>query len=529
MLQDILIERNHHFLVAPHNASAQIAYLDMVESEQVGAIMGSHELLLYPVVSDVIKSINWEKGTLSAIRKSSVMGALKHSEEVEESLFIDAFLAAGTSFLPTFPGLLDPNMSRGVRPSIRDSLNLLRVNENSVTLACTAFGDVLQRDDKDWLDKFQQARMIVNHFIYIAESGAVKVHNFDNLTKDNFKYLGLSLPQELFDYLNKGLVGPRLLSWITHLQITVLPTIDGVASEEYRKLVTTQVQPIKEQALGIVCSKLSRGISHRQATLRVWYDLNFQHNINLAELSATPQAQGWAGWDIKENTLKQSVPGYSSGSIASELVALTKAEVVKTTVARGKVKHLTSHEAIASLVVWRFLHLRGYVNDSHTLTNWGSALSTAMTAFASTVQKYPEVPHLYEFLLVAFELIRFDLLNSKNKHEELHGLAINNMNPDDQDSLLLISRCATLLKLRHEGNGYTGPLSKNLLNFRSLISEVRSADRDLTEALMANLFTSAVGRRIQKTADAVALSHKYVLLFSTAPYPLPQLLILVHW
>jgi hypothetical protein len=171
-------------------------------------------------------------------------------------------------------------------------------------------------------------------------------------------------------------------------------------------------------------------------------------------------------------------------------------------------KGVESAAVVKSTCIWRFLHIRGYVDDQHELTKWGSALAVALSALEPTVNKYTSFPHLYESVLVAFELIRFDLLNAKNKHEELRGLPLNG-SEDDQSSLLLISRCASLLKLRHEANGYTGPLSKNLLAFRSLVSEVRSADRDLVEAILASLFLYAQAKRNRD--DGWELSHQYVL------------------
>jgi hypothetical protein len=139
------------------------------------------------------------------------------------------------------------------------------------------------------------------------------------------------------------------------------------------------------------------------------------------------------------------------------------------------------------------------------LTSWGKALAAALSALQPTVKRFSHVPHLYEQVLVALELLRLDLINAKNQHEELRGLPMNGT-PDDQASLLLISRCATLLKLGHQSNGYTGPLSKNLLVFRSLVSEVRSADRDLIEAILASMFLHA--QAVRKREDGWELSHQ---------------------
>ncbi|KAH8908699.1 PIN domain-like protein [Coniochaeta sp. PMI_546] len=323
VLQKILRKRQLHFLVAPYNAAAQIAYLDMIDSNQCAGIMGSQELFLYPIKDCVLRSMNWEKKSVSAISKNYLLRALN----VSEPLFVDALLTTGTSFLTRFPALLEPSVVKSESPNVKDAVNLLRATDKSVAVACSSFNDFVQAQDPLWLDKFR--------------------------------------------------------------------------------------------------------------------------------------------------------------------------------------KGINSADSIVTLTIWRFLHLRDYISDAHTLTKWGNALATAMEALKPTVDKNPDVGNLYEQLLVAFELIRFDLLNSKNKHEELQGLPMNGTE-EDKASLLLVSRCASLLKLRHESIGYTGPLSKNLLHFRSLASEVRSADRDLTEAILASTFLR--GQSERERDDYFEISQRYAVL-----------------
>lgn len=463
--------------------------------------MGSQELLLYPIKDSIIRSIDWDASTVTAISKKNIIKALN----VSEHLFTEALLMTGTSFLPPFPALLEPTLIKVQPFTISDAVNMLRTSDKSVTIACTSsFNDIVKLKDPNWLDKYQKACMAISHFIYIAENGEVQVNDYDHLTGDNHEYLGLQLPSELFHYLNTGLIGPRMLGWITHGQLMVLPTADGVASDEYKKLVSSQLVPIKEMTLGLLIPRLHRGIQHKSITMKVWYDRNYSYTVNHRNLQ--PSFIRIAGWDVKEGAIKEHFPKFAAGSIASEVLALKNLDFAKATVTKEKVKGLQSGDAIVSLTIWRLLQLRGYVNDGHTLTDWGNALATSMSAFEPTVKQHPEVPHLYEAILVAFELLRFELLNARNKHEELRGLALNGTE-DDQASLLLISRCSTLLKLRHEANGYTGPLSKNLLAFRSLVSEVRSADRDLTEALIASMFMYAQAKRDRD--DGWQISHRY--------------------
>jgi hypothetical protein len=483
-----------------------MAYFEMCDSDQCAGVMGSAELLVYPIRDCVIRTIEWESKTVYAVSKKQLLKTLN----VSESLFIDSFLMTGTSFLPPFPPLADQSIIKNQPYTVSDAVNMLRTAEKSVTIVCTSFHDILKTQDPNWLDKYRKARMTVDHFIYISENGEIKVHDYEHLTKDNHEYLGLQLPAELFHYLNTGLIGPRILSWITHGQLQVLPTLDGVASDEYKKLVTTQSVRIKEAALSLLIPRLHRGIGYKNITMRVWYDRDYSYTVwdrHEAKASFGPQV---ASWSIREAAFTAHFPQFVHGSILSEVLALKTPAFVSSTLSSQNqpLKSVVSADVIKSICLWRFLHIRGYVNDQHELTNWGSALAVALSALEPTVKQYPDFPHLYESVLVAFELIRFELLNARNKHEELRGLPLNG-NEDDQSSLLLISRCATLLKLRHEANGYTGPLSKNLLAFRSLVSEVRSADRDLVEAILASMFMYAQAKRNRN--DSWELSHQYVV------------------
>ncbi|RYP24469.1 hypothetical protein DL765_000489 [Monosporascus sp. GIB2] len=479
MLQGILKRRGLHFLVPPFNASAQLAYFDMIESEQCSAIMGSQELLLYPIKDYVIRYVDWDNGKFTAVSKKGVIKNLA----VAESMFIDALLMTGTSFLPTFPPLRDSNIVP--RASVQDAVNLLRTSEKAVASACASFNDILQAKDPNWLQKYRKARMAIEHFIYISEAGEVKVHNYDTLTNDNWEYLGYQLPAELLHYLNTGLIGAHALSWITHGQIVVLPTLDGVRSEEYKRLVTSQLMSLRESTLGLLLPRLTRGIQYKPISVKVWYDDKYSHKIEYRP-NDNPTLKKVHTWNVKEAAVKQYFPGAQHGSILFEVTSLRNGDFAKSTVTTEKIKGVNSADLITSLAIWRWLHLRGYVDESHRLTTWGQALATSLEALEPTVKKNPGVGGLFEAVLLAFELLRFGILNTRNQHSELGGLPMNGSD-DDKASLLLISRCSILLKLRHQANGYTGPLSKNFLSFRSLSSSTREAGRDLMEAIIASM------------------------------------------
>ncbi|KAF6823890.1 xpg domain-containing protein [Colletotrichum musicola] len=492
LLKSILKDNELHFLVPPYNASAQLAYFDMIDSDQCAAVMGSQELLLYPIKDTIIRTIDWEGKTVTSLSKKNLIRSLN----ITEGMLHDALLMTGTSFLPPFPPLQDVSLNPRQPFTINDAVNLLRASEKSVQSACSSYVDILKSKDVNWLSKYRHARMAINHFIYISEEGEVKVNDYDHITNDNHEYLGLQLPGELFHYLNTGLIGARVLDYITHSRIIITPTLDGVASEQYKALVTKQLVPLKEQSIALLIPRLHRGLQHKDIYLKVWFDDNFSYKINKT-LQPSP-SQRAATWDVQEDMLKQIADQISipPGSIAHETLALLYISSETFPKDKKRIAGIDSAQNITSVAIWRFLHLRGYVDDSHSLTNWGSALAAAMVNMKDMLKdtQLPEGVNIFEAILHAFELIRFDVLNSRHRLEELHGAPMNGTD-DERASSTLISRCASLLKLRHEANGYTGPLNKNLLLFRSLSTAVREADRDLVEAIVASMFLYAQSKR----------------------------------
>lgn len=472
----------------------------MIDSDQCAGVMGPQELLAYPIKDSILRSFDWETKKVSAISKKSIMRALG----VGETMLIDALLMSGTSFIDAFPPLREKSIYPSDEVSITDAVNLLRTSDKSVDNACASFNDILQGSDPEWLDKYRKARLAVQHFIHIAENGEIRVNDYEHLTQDNHEYLGLQLPAELFHYLNTGLIGSRILNCITHSQILVQPTLDGAASEEYKKLVTSQIIPIKEQTLGLMIPRVHRGIGHKTITMRVWFDSKFSYTLNHSALFPPP-SQKVGSWDVKEKDIRSFYPADFAGPVSLEVMALVNTDFVSKTIAKEKViRGIDSAAMVTSVAIWRFLHLRGYVDDSHKLTPWGNALASTFINLREIMDGQPAIPGLDEATLLAFELIRFGLLNGKARDPQA-GYPRRGTD-EDKTSLALISECASLLKLRHQVFGYTGPLNRNLLAFRSLSTTVREADRDLIEAIVASMFM--FGQSQRERDDQLEISQR---------------------
>lgn len=81
--------------------------------------------------------------------------------------------------------------------------------------------------------------------------------------------------------------------------------------------------------------------------------------------------------------------------------------------------------------------------------------------------------------------------------------------PDiDKRNAMLVSRVACLGKIRHSAKGYSGPLSRHMLAYHSIVSNVHASLRDLLEMIVAAMFLEGLVDRDRN--DWVDISLGYV-------------------
>lgn len=178
---------------------------------------------------------------------------------------------------------------------------------------------------------------------------------------------------------------------------------------------------------------------------------------------------------------------------------------------------LSSRAEVLANAAWRLLQLRGYVDEKHQLTPWGKVLESTLIA-AGPSRKFEEAA------LLAIELMRFELLNPDTMFENCGGAPINGTGQChsyrhslnrrsyttaaiDKRNCMLVSRVACLGKIQHQAKPYSGPLSKHLLAYQSIISAVRNTLRNLLEMILAAMFLEGSVNR--KRDDWMDLSLRY--------------------
>ena len=461
--------------------------------------MGPSELLLFDV-DKVITKLDFEHAEFSSLNRRACQVELG---KVSTDLFIDACMLSGSSFLPTFPPLENPVVYR--KPfTIRDTINMMLTVGPSVTAVCTHYQDEAQVQQSDYLDKYRRGRLAVRHHVVMTDDAKVEPLNVDVAPSDVHEFIGQRLPEELYFYLSKGVVGPRVLNWLTSGELFESPPLDGGESDEYHRLVKDQLWPLRLQSLALLSQPMSRFYQRKDVTARFWFDKDISKVLSHKELIPTPRDQV-ASWNVKESVyLKQSKKVKAGpGSLTFAVVSLLDSAFVgKTVTPKDAANPLKSKEEILSNTLWRCVQLRGYVDTKHNLTGWGKALQAALSHLD------PE-DHLEEATFLAVELVRLNLMKANDLFATYIGAPLRG-SEKDKKSCLLVSRVACLGKLRHKSIGFTGPLSRNLLAHHSFISAVRSDLRDLVEIVLTNLLLNGDADRQRDDWTDLGLSLPFI-------------------
>ena len=171
---------------------------------------------------------------------------------------------------------------------------------------------------------------------------------------------------------------------------------------------------------------------------------------------------------------------------------------------------LHSKEEILLNTIWRMLSIRGYISPDHTLTPWGKALFAALQALPPIPADKPGMLlELEEAVIVTIELARLGVLSAEDMFPMYAGAPYSTDATVNRNTLL-VARIACSARFSHKEIGYTGPLSRHLLGYHSMVVAVRESLRDLAEACLVNLLFNGDATRAR--TDWADLGYEYVFV-----------------
>ncbi|EAW13089.1 MKT1 family protein [Aspergillus clavatus NRRL 1] len=494
-LQRILYQNGVDFIVAPYSAAAQLSYLAQGSNPVIDTIFGPSEVLLFDV-DKLITRIDIEPSQFLWITKQSCQEELGR---LSSDQFLDFCLLLGSSFLRTIPAFENPAFP-GKAVTVRDALPVFNQAGRNALALCAQFEEDRRMQDIQYTDLYKRAFMTVKHHVIMDVDGKVAPMDSDNAPSDMHELIGQRLPEELYFYLSRGVLGPEIPNNLTSGEVKISLPLGVEDTEIYRQTASTTLTPIRTQSICLLSNSLHRFYQTKMINVRTWFDEKSDTSINLKTLPSVKETI--QAWKIHSHQLPDELKKLQSTTspLKFAVQSLKDGDVISKsfTASKDSQKPLSTQEEILANVYWRFLQLRGYIDEKNQLTPWGVCLEQALSVLDPS-------GNLEEATLLAIEMARFGLLNSRQWFSHVSGGPMRGSDEDKKFNIL-ISRVACIAKLQHKNIGYSGPLSRQLLCYRSLISEVRSTLRDLIEVVLTGLLLS--GDAVRDRNDWSELSLK---------------------
>lgn len=213
-------------------------------------------------------------------------------------VFIDALMLAGPSlFLPKmFPPLI------GKVGGLKYAVNELVSHGGSVARVCASYADPQLKEE--YLDQYKRAMVNIKHHVVITAEGDVETMDKAKAPSDAHECIGLRLPEELYMYLSRGMIRPHVLNWLTYGTVYITAPLAGSDSELYRNLVSTQLDPLRRQAICLLTDSLFRYYQIKEITTKVWYDKENERKFTSRAVIPSPK-ESTCKWNVKDDLIQE--------------------------------------------------------------------------------------------------------------------------------------------------------------------------------------------------------------------------------
>ncbi|KAL1919389.1 uncharacterized protein VTP21DRAFT_2082 [Calcarisporiella thermophila] len=487
----VLYDRGIEFMRAPYSSWGQLVYLHNHPKNYVHALYGGSELLMYDV-DKIIISFDLEKGNYNWISKKSILNDL----QVSDDQFLDICILAGFEWCSTFPIL-----TTDIGFSFKGTHDLIKQHKTGFN-AVQFYSDNPAVHKSNYVDTFCRTRCALKYHVVYGEDGKVEPLNVENAPSDIHEFIGYRLPDDIYYYISKSLIGTQVINTLVSGMLVESPPLCNGDTTEYRNFVN-DLQEVRAQSLDLLTQPLHQFYQSKRVVSLQWYEPTNEHPM--VHHKSAGEGLKWqvSGEVVREEMKRLDV---SSGvDLAFCLNATAKKDrPLKTSKLEGA-KPLENKDEILANALWRGLRLRGYLTPENTHTVWGQALAKAL-ATEKGEKRLP--PIAQEQLLLAFELIKHGVLKADHYSRTYHG-APSIGTDAEKKHVLLITRTLSLLPMQFHNSPWTGPLNRELLCFNSFVKAGARTLRNLFEMLILSMFLHGECKRAQ---------DDYFNIYENTPY-----------
>ncbi|KAJ7691926.1 XPG I-region protein [Mycena rosella] len=561
MVLRIFRHRNVEFIVAPYVAWAQLIYLQRHPKQYIHAIFGPTDTLLYPGVDKLITSLDLAAAapTFTFLSKRALLNELA----VTEDQFLDIALLVGSAHAPPFPPTTHEQ-------ALKATVDMVKYYKSGFA-AVSAFAEHPAVKSIGYTEHYARTRSMVRYSLVLSAEGVVlplplaapsypagpppppapphhphgqnpnqnqnQVQNAAHpppptaadVPTDLHDVFTHRLPDEVFFYLSRGLLGPQALVWLTGGQIVEGPPLDNGETTEYKRFVKEvvtdgQTGP-RATALALLSSITHPFWANRKVAGFFWFEQPGPHAQKQVQHNA-PQtvqlAERVAGWNVGYAVVEEELRRQNSSTIdfALCLGATATERLAARTKGKGGASNnnnnnnngagdkgaagagagpLEKKDEVVANVIWRFLELRGFLVNTHTHSPLARAMYTAIK-HAKVNDKFQDP--LYLFL----ELVRAGVMHGHLWSGRAFSGGPSFGSDEEKACMLLVMRVLSIVPLNFKPVPWSAPLSRELLVFNSFVRSLTRALRTLLEVASLNMLLRNDARRARDDLLDIALS-----------------------
>lgn len=301
----------------------QLLYLQRHPKSYIHAIYGPTDALLYPGIDKLVTSIDLASPvpTFTHVSKRSILNDLA----VSEDQFLDVGILLGFDHSPPFPPTLHDQ-------ALKATVDMVKYYKSGYA-AVSAFAESPQVKQMQYNEQYARARSMIKYSLVLSSEGSViplplaspnpASHSHQNnhhphhptaadIPSDLHDIFTHRLPDEIYFYLSRGLMGPQALVWLTSGQVIEYPPLDNGETNEYRRFVKEVITDgstgPRATSLALISSVAHNFWSKRSVVGHFWFENQQPQKPILHNSQATVQlAERVAGWRVPYATIEDEL------------------------------------------------------------------------------------------------------------------------------------------------------------------------------------------------------------------------------
>lgn len=292
----------------------QLIYLQRHPKAYIHAIYGPTDTLLYPGVEKVITQLDLSSANPSfiAVTKRPILTDLGLTEDQ----FLDVGILLGFDHSQSFPPTLHDQ-------ALRATVDFVKSYKSGHATVSVFAEQQHQLKSMQYPEHYARTRSMIKYSLILSSDGTVVPlplaspstpnHSHSNhhahhptagdIPSDLHDIFTHRLPDEIYFYLSRGLMGPQALVWLTSGQIIENPPLDNGETNEYRRFVkeviTEHPTGPRATALALVSSVAHTFWHKRVVSAHFWFEQgNTQKNVLHNSAQTIALAERVTGWHV---------------------------------------------------------------------------------------------------------------------------------------------------------------------------------------------------------------------------------------